>query len=115
MTDSRTLCRLKTAIDWGECRRCGACCRRLIVEAGPADVLREPQIAERCRVLDGNGTISDPAQWSWSVAVGQLQPCPFLRPDNACEIYATRPEDCVAMVPGGGQCAECRREEGSTP
>ena len=103
---------LQHVIGWDGCRRCGACCRDLIIEAGPVDVLREPLIAERCPVLDGNGSIEDPTEWSWSIAVGMTQPCPFLGPDNACSIYATRPHDCVAFAPGGKKCIECRAEEG---
>jgi hypothetical protein len=29
-----------------ECDRCGLCCRRLLIEAGPGDVVREPRISE---------------------------------------------------------------------
>lgn len=114
-----SLADLKDAIGWGECRRCGACCRRLIVEAGPVDVLREPRIAQECPVLDGNGTVKHPGHWSWSIAAGGMRRCPFfgvnLVGDATCSIYPSRPEDCVSMLPGGGQCAEARREEGLTP
>jgi len=105
-----SLAALKRRLGWHKCRRCGACCRgRLIVEASGLDVLREPLIAELCPVLDGNGTVSDPARWEWSLSCGK--PCPFLRADNGCRIYATRPDDCVAFEPSGAKCLQCRTDE----
>jgi Fe-S-cluster containining protein len=103
---------LKKRIGYGECLKCGACCRHLwlLVEAGPVDVLREPMIAHRCRVLDGNGTVEDPLKWRWNLTVTKA--CPFLSPDDTCDIYATRPDDCVAFEPGGKKCRQCRKDAG---
>ena len=104
---------LKKRIGYGECLKCGACCRGLIIEAGPVDVMREPLIAARCRCLDGNGELKDPLAWGWNLSC--MTTCAFLRSDNTCEIYATRPDDCVAFEPGGVKCRQCRRDVGMEP
>ena len=41
--------------------------------------------------------------------------CNFLRGDNTCAIYPTRPNVCVAMQPGDEQCQEAREAEGLGP
>jgi Fe-S-cluster containining protein len=85
------------------CQQCGDCCRSLIVEAGPLDALREPRIARRGHLLAGrNDDPLEPQEWAWSLSCGTA--CPFLRPDNTCEIYATRPDACVGFVPGESRC-----------
>lgn len=116
MTEPRaaSLDELKRAAGYGTCQCCGACCRTLIIEANGLDVIREPRIAEDCPVLDGNDPGSDPTTWSWSVAVGSYEPCPFLGSEG-CSIYPTRPADCVGMEPGGPQCRAARQEEGRSP
>jgi len=103
------------------CERCGACCRNLIVEAQVLDVLREPLIAERGTRLDGRGTLP-PDEWAWSLSAGGA--CPFLvdttaRADaqarTACEIYPTRPNDCVGFEPGSDACCRARAAAGLLP
>ena len=92
------------------CRWCGACCRRLIIEANHDDVRREPRIATECVLLDGHGSIPF-AEAAWSVAVGQTRRCPFLRDGNRCTIYATRPTECRAFRPGSAKCRMVRAED----
>jgi Fe-S-cluster containining protein len=85
------------------CQQCGDCCRGLIVEASVLDVLREPRIAQRGQLLAGRPDDPlEPQEWAWSLSCGT--PCPFLRPDNTCEIYATRPNECVGFVAGESRC-----------
>jgi len=82
------------------CAGCGWCCDgSLIIEATALDVLREPEIARRAKPLDRD---LEPEEWMWSLSCGT--PCPFLTPDRRCEIYATRPEACVAFAPGESRC-----------
>lgn len=89
------------------CRRCGACCRCLIIECGHADVAREPKIAEKATLLDGNEKLRED-EWEWCLTFADG--CSFLAAGNTCSIYATRPEVCAAFVPGGSQCRAIRRE-----
>ena len=101
-----------------ECDKCGACCRNLLLEVDDIDVLREPrlvsadsryanlpmavilkQLADECRAL---------------LLVAPSRPCPFLQ-ENQCSIYPTRPNACVAMLPGDEECQTARRDEGLRP
>ena len=38
--------------------------------------------------------------------------CVFLKEDQLCRIYDTRPDACRTFEPGGEQCREARRREG---
>lgn len=96
------------------CDKCGACCERRIVGASVIDVLREPRIAAECPILDGHGKIPlDEADWS--VACGITRACPFQNSDRSCDIYATRPDECAAFLPGAAKCQEDRHEAGLPP
>jgi len=77
------------------------------------DVLREPRIAVKGRPLDGSGVDGKPAgelNWMWGLAPhidanGEYHAeCVFLRSDNTCEIYSTRPGDCVSFRSGSPRC-----------
>ncbi len=105
-----------------ECDKCGACCKGyLIVEADEIDLLREPRLAEAdphyagknaSEVLDIlRGEIGK----AIVIACGTERPCRFLRDDNTCEIYPTRPNDCVSMQAGDEQCQKAREAEGLPP
>jgi Fe-S-cluster containining protein len=101
----------------GPCAKCGACCKVFVVEAYQADAEREPRIADECVRLDGNGTLPQ-EDWAWSIAVGHVQPCPFLRPDNLCDIHATKPDNCSCFEPGAAYCQEAQslaRDEDAKP
>lgn len=97
-----------------ECDRCGACCEKLILEVDHLDVLREPLISERGRILNGNGSIPlVDAAWSmW----GESHVCVFGRRDDdgkhSCTIYPTRPNTCVGFAAGGAQCQMARELAG---
>jgi Fe-S-cluster containining protein len=108
-----------------DCRRCGACCRYLIIEADQLDALREPRIAEVCGLpqppsncceVDDNDDYVAEDPWQGKVAIlsprrapdGTLAGCTFLGPDNLCTIYPTRPNVCVAFAAGSQKCREAR-------
>jgi Fe-S-cluster containining protein len=46
------------------------------------------------------------------ILAGGAYSCPFLRGDNTCDIYPTRPNVCVAMQAGDDQCQESRKADG---
>lgn len=94
-----------------QCDQCGASCRQHIVEADALDVMREPRIAAESEPLDGNGRLPV-IETTWMLACGPERPCSFLRPDNKCDIYSTRPIVCVALQPGDAQCQPARQNEG---
>jgi Fe-S-cluster containining protein len=101
-----------------ECDKCGACCRTLLVEAYELDVLREPRLV----AADTNyaslsleqtlETLQD--EFHCLIIAGPGRPCAFLD-DNGCSIYPTRPNTCVAMLPGDETCQEVRAAEGLLP
>ncbi len=102
-----------------ECDKCGACCNgRLLVEAYELDVSREPRLA----IADiGNWTREMTLQTLMEeleqegtclVIAGGAHACSFLGDDNTCSIYPTRPNVCVAMAAGDGQCLEAREAAG---
>lgn len=99
-----------------ECDGCGACCRCHIIEASRVDVLREPLIAERATMLNGNGKLPI-EQTCWCLAPrvkddGSVErACTFLD-GNACTIYDKRPGVCVCFPAGGDQCQDARTHEG---
>jgi len=71
------------------CLKCGECCCRFIIEPHLADVKREPRIAKVAKAL---------RYGRWRLAC--CDPCPFLKLDKTCEIYATRPSECRDFEPG---------------
>ena len=99
-----------------ECRRCGACCRSLIVGSRPTG---RPSRTENCRGLRSACPLPDACvvdedeqpvgedPWNGCVAIlsprrdqdGQLAGCAFLDATNRCTIYPTRPNVCVAFAP----------------
>ncbi len=74
-----------------DCLKCGNCCRTI----GPK--MNGPEIRRACKAfgLDEKSFMKDSLvrdeELGWMVAV---MPCPFLRDDNACDIYEVRPRDC---------------------
>ncbi len=97
-----------------ECQKCGACCRGLIIQIGELDLIREPRLRPVAELCDGNGRIKfeDDMEKEYLLACGEKMPCPFLKDDNTCEIYPTRPNVCVAMEVGGEQCKRVRKQKG---
>lgn len=74
-----------------DCLKCGNCCRTI----GPK--MNEPEIKRACKSmgLDQKAFVAEKLvrdeELGWMVAV---MPCPFLRDDNACDIFDVRPRDC---------------------
>ena len=91
------------------CRRCGNCCRGLIVEAYIRDLRREPRLQEKS--IDGYRP--DPNDKDWLNGLKCLLlalpgvRCGFLTPDNLCSIYATRPDACRAFETSSANCSRC--------
>ena len=84
-----------------ECQKCGECCRHTFInDIYELDILREPKLATA--VI---GEIRDePGRFMLE------SPCPFLQ-ENRCSIYLTRPNICVAHVPGTNECCPQYDEE----
>ena len=105
-----------------ECDQCGACCKgTLIVEADDLDILREPRLIEAdpnyagqslLQVID---TFQSDVGRALILACGTDRPCAFLGEDNRCQIYPTRPNECVAMQAGDDQCQLARQAVGLEP
>lgn len=95
-----------------KCKKCGCCCRNMIVEIEWLDIVREPKLGPpNSQLLDGHGKIKFESDWEkeFLLACGKTMPCPFLK-DNLCTIYPTRPNVCVAMEAGSDQCRLSRGE-----
>ena len=97
----------------GRCRRCGSCCKSLIVEAYARDVRREPRLLEKSL----GGYRPDPNDKDWRsglkclILAGPGEACGFLTADNLCSIYATRPEACRQFEPSPENCSRCPDED----
>ena len=104
-----------------QCEQCGACCKgHLVVEVYDLDVLREPHLAaaditEHTRGMFYETLMAELEQEGQCLVVAGGQECKFLRVNNTCAIYPTRPNVCVAMQPGDEQCREARKAEGLPP
>ena len=104
-----------------ECDQCGACCKGpLLVEAYDLDLLREPQLAtaeigDWTREMAYRDLMAELEQEGKCLIIAGGQECKFLRGDNTCAIYPTRPNACVAMQAGDKQCLEARETEGIPP
>jgi Fe-S-cluster containining protein len=94
-----------------ECDKCGACCRRLIVEAFAADVLREPRLATGQRMSYDRFVEYLRADVQRCIVLTSGGACPFLE-GSQCSIYATRPNACVGLQAGEEQCQQARRGDG---
>ena len=90
----------------GRCRRCGDCCKWLIVEAYVEDVRREPRLLEKSL----SGYRPDPEDEEWLrglkclILAGPGVACGFLTADNLCSTYATRPDACRQFEPSPENC-----------
>ena len=92
-----------------QCKKCGCCCRNLIIEIEHLDIIREPKLLNAAELLDGNVEFESDWEKQYLLACGKTKPCPFLV-NNLCTIYPTRPNVCVAMEAGGDQCKMARGE-----
>lgn len=96
-----------------ECDGCGACCRTWPVLVGDDDAAREIRIIVEGRLLPGH--LATPY---WRYRLFPLpfhEGCCFLRSDQRCDIYATRPRVCREFEAGGTRCQEARRLAGLQP
>ena len=105
-----------------ESDKCGACCKgSLLVEAYDLDVRREPKLATAdigvwTREMTMQALMAELEDVGKCLLIaGGAHSCRFLDEDNACRIYPTRPNVCVAMDPGDEQCQEARSEQGIPP
>lgn len=97
----------------GPCDDCALCCQHLLVETDAIDVLREPGI-DAARPIRNRSPQLSLLDACWVLA-GPGMPCTFLTPEKQCAIYPTRPQVCVAFMPGSPQCQTLRNEHGLTP
>ena len=89
------------------------------MEAYALDVLREQHLAtadigERTRETTYATLMADLEQEGRCLVIAGGEACKFLRGNNTCAIYPTRPNACVAMQAGDKQCQQARRAEGLT-
>jgi Fe-S-cluster containining protein len=81
-----------------DCKQCGGCCRKMIIEIEHLDIVREPRLQKCADVFADHYILPSP--------------CPFLTwtlgGKKRCSIYPTRPNVCVAFEAGGEQCLEFR-------
>jgi Fe-S-cluster containining protein len=102
-----------------ECDKCGACCRgNLLVEVYDLDVWREPRLADAhislwTREMTKEALMHELEEEGRCLIIAAAPyACAFLRDDNTCEIYPTRPNVCVGMQAGDEQCQQCRGADG---
>lgn len=101
-----------------ECKRCGLCCRSLIIEIGCHDIVREPKLAAvaqpfrgvegPCGFTAGGDDDGETMHDNPCHMLSAAGPCPMLGDDSLCTIYPTRPNCCVGFPAGGTQCRELR-------
>lgn len=102
-----------------ECDQCGACCQKLIISAYTIDLLREPKLRDHMHpeiTITGMNT----GEQEITLYDENTRQCPFLtvidNPDTpttlphtcTCQIYASRPNPCVALLPGDPKCQQAR-------
>ena len=94
-----------------DCENCGACCRCFPIFALESDAEREPKIREagiRCDdFLGEKGKVAYRLH-----PLPFLDTCAFLKEDQLCRIYESRPEVCRRFEPGSDQCLEARKRVG---
>ncbi len=86
-----------------DCKKCGHCCRSLIIEIEQLDVVREPKLLKTTKLL--NVDLHRESEWDkeYLLACGPTLLCPF-QVENKCTIYPTRPNICVGFEVGSEQC-----------
>lgn len=93
-----------------DCEHCGACCRCFPIFASEADAAREPTIRNEGRRLEQHLATGDKAYQLHPLPF--LKSCAFLKEDQLCRIYATRPDVCRRFEAGSDQCKEARARVG---
>jgi len=93
-----------------DCENCGACCRCFPIFASETDAVREPAIKRETRKLEPHLATKDKAYQMYPLPF--LEGCAFLKEDQLCRIYATRPSVCRQFEAGSAQCIEARARSG---
>lgn len=93
-----------------DCENCGACCRCFPIFASESDATREPSIRQQGRKLEEHLATEDKAYQLHPLPF--LTSCAFLKEDQLCRIYATRPSVCRRFEAGSAQCQEARARVG---
>jgi Fe-S-cluster containining protein len=93
-----------------DCENCGACCRCFPIFASEADAVAEPRIRKETRAVETHLASQDKAYQLHPLPF--LEQCAFLREDQLCQIYATRPSVCRRFKAGSEQCIEARARVG---
>lgn len=93
-----------------DCENCGACCRCFPIFAGETDALREPAIRIEGRSVEAHLQAENKKYQLHPLPF--LEQCAFLKEDQLCRIYATRPEVCRRFEAGSPQCIEARERVG---
>lgn len=71
------------------CKKCGGCCKRAIVEVFWYDLIREPRLKAVVELFKED----DISDFCGLLSCGEAKPCAFHK-NNKCEIYPTRPNVC---------------------
>jgi len=93
-----------------DCTNCGACCRCYPIFASTKDAQREPRIQTETRLLEEHLQTEDKAYQMYPLPF--LEACAFLKADQLCQIYETRPDVCRRFEAGSEQCIEARKRKG---
>ncbi len=93
-----------------DCMACGACCRCFPIFASATDAQREPRIQRETRKLEDHLVTEDKAYQMYPLPF--LEQCAFLKDDQLCQIYETRPAVCRRFEAGSAQCIEARQRKG---
>ena len=80
-----------------DCTQCGNCCRYFHVGITPDDLPRLIQVLDLPPEAIRAQLLKFDHDEEWAVFHGP--PCPFLRPNNLCQIYPSRPDAC-RIYPG---------------
>ena len=93
-----------------DCMNCGACCRCFPIFASQEDAQREPRIQRETRGLEEHLQTEDKAYQMYPLPFHET--CVFLKDNQLCQIYETRPEVCRRFTAGSDQCIEARARKG---
>ncbi len=93
-----------------DCTDCGACCRCYPIFASESDAQREPLLKEKCVRVDNFLGKDEIAYRMYPLA--NTEGCAFLKPDQLCSIYETRPGVCRGFTSGSDQCIRARESVG---
>lgn len=93
-----------------DCENCGACCQCFPIFASEADASLESAIRHEGRKLEPHLATEDKAYQLHPLPF--LESCAFLKENQLCRIYATRPAVCRRFEAGSEQCKEARARVG---